>query len=104
MRNTPIGRLRIIGIIEGISFIVLLFIAMPLKYLAGQPMAVSIVGMIHGLLFLLFCLALFQAMMEERWTIFKAAGPFIASLIPFGPFLIDGRLRREDEERHGSKP
>ena len=97
MLNTPIGRLRAIGMIEGISFLLLLFVAMPLKYLAGQPLAVRIVGMAHGILFLVFCLALFQAMVEHRWSLRKAAGPFIASLIPFGPFIIDKKLKTEDE-------
>ena len=56
--NTPIGRLRIIGIAEGISFLTLLFIAMPIKYLAGNPEVVWYVGWGHGLLFMLFILPL----------------------------------------------
>jgi integral membrane protein len=94
---TPIGRLRLVGLIEGASFLALLGVAMPLKYLAGMPMAVKIAGWIHGVLFILFALALVQAWRHRGWAIDKAAGVFIAALIPFGTFVIDGRLKREDE-------
>lgn len=95
MLKSPIGRLRLIGMLEGISFILLLGIAMPLKYLAGKPGAVSVVGMAHGILFTLFCLALLQVMNACDWSIKKALRPFVAALIPFGPFLIDRELRAE---------
>jgi integral membrane protein len=99
MLKSPIGRLRLIGMLEGISFILLLGIAMPLKYLAGKPEAVSVVGMAHGILFTLFCLALLQAMNAEDWTVRKALKPFLAALLPFGPFLIDRELRAEEARR-----
>jgi integral membrane protein len=99
MLKTPIGRLRAIGLIEGTSYLVLLAIAMPLKYLAGMPMAVKVAGWFHGVFFVLFCVALAQAMFAARWSIVRAAGVFIASLIPFGTYVIDGRLKREDEAR-----
>ena len=82
---------------EGVSYIALLGIAMPLKYFAGKPMAVTIVGSIHGGLFVLFCWALLDAKLEHKWSIMKALKPFIASLLPFGPFVIDGSLKAEDE-------
>jgi integral membrane protein len=97
MLKTPIGRLRAIGMIEGISYLGLLGIAMPLKYLAGMPMVVKVVGWAHGVLFILFCFALLQAMLVARWSLLRAAGVFVAALLPFGTFVIDGRLRREDE-------
>ncbi|MEC9073494.1 MAG: DUF3817 domain-containing protein, partial [Myxococcota bacterium] len=62
MLSSSIGRLRLIGWIEGTSYLLLVGVAMPLKYLAGQPMAVKITGWIHGLLFMLFCLILLQTM------------------------------------------
>lgn len=95
MFKTPIGRLRLIGMLEGTSFLILLGVAMPLKYLANIPEAVSIVGMAHGVLFLTFCLALLQAMSAHGWPVRKAIKPFIASLIPFGPFIIDRELKAE---------
>jgi integral membrane protein len=101
MLNTPIGRLRAIGLIEGTSFLVLLGVAMPLKYFAGIPMAVKVVGWAHGVLFILFCWALAQAFFAARWSVGRAAVVFIAALLPFGTFVIDGRLKREDEALRG---
>ena len=98
MGATPIGRLRFVGIVEGISYLVLLGVAMPLKYLAGMPLAVRWVGWAHGLLFVLFCLALLGAMRAHRWSLARAAWVFVAALVPFGTCAIDGRLRREDAE------
>jgi integral membrane protein len=97
MLTTSIGRLRTIGLIEGISFLVLLGAAMPLKYFAGLPQAVTAVGWLHGLLFITFCIALTQAHQEAKWTVWRSGVVLIAALLPFGPFVIDGRLRREDE-------
>jgi integral membrane protein len=97
MLKSTIGRLRAIGLTEAISFIVLLGIAMPLKYFAGLPQAVTAVGWIHGLLFIAFCIALTQAHQEAKWTVRRTGGVLIAALLPFGPLVIDGRLRKEDE-------
>jgi integral membrane protein len=95
--KTPIGRLRVVAFIEGCSFLLLLGVAMPLKYLAGLPLAVRVVGTIHGGLFILFCVALFQAMLVARWSLLRAGIVFASSLVPFGTFVIDGRLKQEDE-------
>jgi len=70
---------------------------MPLKYFAGLPLAVKIVGWGHGVLFVLFCTALAHAFLASRWSIVRAGVVFIAALLPFGTFAIDGRLKREDE-------
>src|SRR5690606_39635762 len=67
--KSSIGRLRVIGWWEGVSFLVLLGVAMPLKYLAGQPAAVQVVGMAHGVLFLLYVFAAVQAAVEHGWTV-----------------------------------
>ena len=93
LKNT-IGRLRIIGFLEGISFLVLLFIAMPLKYMAGQPMAVKITGMAHGVLFVLYILYVVMATVEYSWSIKKSVLAFAASLVPFGTFWADAKLFR----------
>jgi integral membrane protein len=98
MLKSPIGRLRLIGMLEAVSFILLLGIAMPLKYLAGKPEAVSVIGMAHGVLFVTFCLALLQVMNAHDWSIKKALKPFIATLIPFGPFIIDKQLKAEEQK------
>lgn len=96
MFRTPIKRLRTIGIYEGISYLVLLAIAMPLKYFADFPQAVSIVGMLHGILFVLFGAALLHVWIKHRWSFLKVVAAFISSLIPFGTFVLDARLRKEE--------
>ncbi len=96
---TPIGRLRVVAFVEGCSYLLLLGVAMPLKYFAGFPVAVKITGALHGALFVLFCAALVQAMAAARWSIVRAGLVFASSLVPFGTFFIDGRLKREDEAR-----
>ena len=92
MLTTPIGRLRLMGLIEGLSYVVLLFIAMPLKYVWGDPTWVRHVGMAHGVLYIAFCFTLFDAMTSEKWTIRQALIPFIAAHIPFGALFIVKRL------------
>ncbi|GIO04135.1 DUF3817 domain-containing protein [Brevibacillus reuszeri] len=95
MMNTPLGRFRVIGILEGISYLVLLGIAMPLKYFLDVPAAVKIVGALHGLLFVLYILALAHVTLKNRWSIIRVIGAFIASLLPFGNFVLDARLKKE---------
>ena len=97
MLKTPVGRLRTIGIIEGVSFLVLLGIAMPLKHFADLPEAVRIVGWVHGILFIGFVVALMLARDAMHWSFRWTALVLLAALLPFGPFVIDGRLRKEDE-------
>lgn len=97
MFSTSIGRLRAIGMIEGVSFLLLIGVAMPLKYFAGMPMAVTAAGWLHGLLFITFCIALTQAHQEANWTVWRSGTVLIAALLPFGPFAIDKKLRREEE-------
>jgi integral membrane protein len=97
MLRTPVGRLRALGVIEAVSFLVLLGIAMPLKYFANLPEAVRIVGWLHGILFIAFFVALMLARDAMRWSLRWTAVVLLAALLPFGPFVIDGRLRKEDE-------
>jgi integral membrane protein len=104
MAKTSVGRLRTIGLIEGISFLLLLGVAMPLKYLAGMPLAVTWAGWLHGLLFMAFCVALTQAHQEAQWGFGRSAVIFIAALLPFGPFVIDKRLREEDISKNFAEP
>jgi integral membrane protein len=87
--------LRIVAFLEGVSFLILLFIAMPLKYLAGQPLAVRVVGLIHGILFLVFLVALYRAARARQWPGRRSALAFVASLVPFGTFVLDRSLRAE---------
>jgi integral membrane protein len=95
---TPLARLRLIGLLEGSSFLVLLLIAMPLKYLAGQPLAVRAVGMAHGVLFLLYLLALVPVALDRRWGWKTCALAMLASVLPAGPFIFDARVLRPLEK------
>lgn len=92
MFNTLIGRLRLTGLLEGISYLVLLFIAMPLKYIWGLPEAVRIVGSAHGLLFILFIYFIVQAAAEKDWTRRQVIVALLSSVIPFGTFYADRKL------------
>lgn len=95
---TALRHLRLVAFLEGTSFLVLLFVAMPLKYLAGLPLAVRIVGTVHGVLFLVFLAALYRAGKERRWPYGRLLIAFVASIVPFGTFMFDRSLRREIAE------
>jgi integral membrane protein len=95
---TALRHLRLVALLEGSSFLVLLFIAMPLKYLAGLPLAVRIVGAVHGGLFLVFLGALYRAGSARRWRLSRWLIAFISSVVPFGTFVFDRSLRREIAE------
>ena len=101
--ENSVRRLRLLGLLEGTSFVVLLGIAMPLKYLAGRPEMVRVVGMAHGLLFLAFCAAAVQLALVDRWPLRRLAAALAASVLPLGPFVLDARLLR-DLEREEEAP
>jgi len=88
-----IRNLRIIGNIEGISYLLLLGVAMPMKYFFAIPLAVKIVGMAHGLLFVAYCVLLAFCMRKFAWTLSFGLYLFIATLIPFGTFVTDRKLK-----------
>src|SRR5687767_10841497 len=103
--RNPIPFLRVTALAEAVSFLVLLGVAMPLKYFAGQPGTVKVVGWAHGLLFVVFCVALLRAVVVARWPLGRSAVIFVAALLPFGPFVVDRRMREyEAEFRLREKP
>ena len=92
---SELQKFRLINKIEGISFIILIFIAMPLKYSFGFPVATKIVGMIHGLLVFVFLYQVLEAQKEAGFT-WKETGIYtLLSLIPFGSFYTDKLLARK---------
>ena len=97
--HTKLGQLRLVSFAEGISYVLLLFIAMPLKYLAGFPMAVTIVGSIHGLLFVIFLVALVRVAFSVPWTLPRVLTAFVAAVLPLCAFFFDRSLKREIDER-----
>ena len=92
-----INHLRLVGFIEGLSYIVLLFISMPLKYLANLPQAVKVNGWLHGVLFVWFLVALLAAWIHQKWSFKKVFIAGLASFIPFGTFWFDKQLRKDIE-------
>lgn len=93
---SPLGRLRIIAFLEGVSFLVLLGIAMPLKYYYDSPLAVRVVGMAHGIFFIGFIFSLIDVKIAHRWGFGKMVIAFIASLLPFGTFVLDAKLLKKE--------
>ena len=94
MNLNSIYSLRLLGNVEGISYLLLLGIAMPMKYFLGFPMAVKIVGMAHGVLFIAYCLLLALQMRANKWNLLFGIYLFVATLIPFGTFVTDRKLAK----------
>jgi integral membrane protein len=84
-----------VAIAEGVSFLVLLLIAMPLKYFAGLPLAVTLVGWAHGVLFVAFLALAYEVKLALNKNFLWLLKAFLASVIPFGPFILKKDLRRE---------
>ena len=104
MSGNPIPNLRRIVKAEAISFLLLLSVAMPLKYFAGLPVAVKVFGWLHGGLFVAFCASLLHTMVTARWPLSRAGPIFIAALLPFGPFVLDRRMAEYEAEFESSRP
>lgn len=92
MKNN-IKNFRIINTVEGYSYLILLFIAMPMKYLMDIAIATKIVGSIHGFLFILFMVLLALAWRDVKWSAKESVIFFVASLIPFGTFFTKKRIQ-----------
>ena len=91
--KTNTGRLRIIGFLEGISLLILIFIAVPLKYVAASPSLVKTMGPIHGALFLLFIFNTLSVGVEQQWKFKETTWKvLLACFIPFGTFYIDKKI------------
>ncbi len=95
--KTALSWFRIVVIAEGISFLVLLGIAMPLKYMARMPLPVKYTGWAHGVLFMLYIVLLIWVSIERKWPLLKIIVAFAASLIPFGTIALDSRLKKEQQ-------
>ncbi len=89
-----LSRFRSVAIAEGISFLVLLFIAMPLKYMAGMPLAVKYVGWAHGLLFIAYIVTAVPLFTKLKWPGERLYGVAMAALLPFGTFVLERKWLR----------
>ncbi|MEO5890463.1 MAG: DUF3817 domain-containing protein [Ferruginibacter sp.] len=91
MLSNSLSRFRLVAFLEGCSYL-LFAITMPLKYMLGMPKPNYVVGMIHGVLFLLYLVLLLQVSIQYKWSLKKIFLAFIASLIPFGTFYANKKL------------
>jgi integral membrane protein len=98
MQKKLIRNLRYSGIVEGISFLVLLLIAMPLKYIFHKPEFVLVFGWVHGALFVTYAYFVIRAWTVRKWKFKKAFRVGIAAIIPLGTFYIDKELKIEEQE------
>ena len=90
---SELKKFLVINKVEGISFIVLLFIAMPLKYYFNYPLATRVIGSIHGVLFIIFIWQLYKAQGRIKFNFKEAGLYFILSLVPFGSFYTDRYIK-----------
>lgn len=94
--TTSIGRLRLIAFLEGISLLVLIFVAVPLKYMAHDPSWVKAIGPVHGILFVLFVFSTLKVSLEQRWPFRTVTWKvLLACFIPFGTFYIDSAILKK---------
>ncbi len=96
MIKDALSRFRVISAIEGLSYLLLVFIAMPIKYIGENPYPVKIFGMIHGVLFIIFMISLFETKIKESWNVGFVFQLFVLSLIPFGAFFIEKRVKPKE--------
>ena len=93
--TSNIGRLRLIGFLEGVSFLLLMGIAMPLKYIWEMPEATIAIGYAHGFLFIAYCILVIPAKIDLKWNLKITFLVVVASLLPFGTFIADYKLFKE---------
>ncbi|MGF1529856.1 MAG: DUF3817 domain-containing protein [Puniceicoccaceae bacterium] len=98
MDSQFLRRLRILSVIEGVSTLVLFFIAMPMKYLGGIPEAVTMVGTLHGILFVGLVGAFILAVKRVPIPVGSAFGGVVAAIFPFGPFIFDRHLKKFERQ------
>ncbi len=94
MQSPHIRRFRTVAIAEGISFLLLLFIAMPLKYFADMPLAVKYTGWAHGVLFIAYWVAAVPLFTKLKWDPKRIVGVGLASVLPFGTFVLEWKWLR----------
>ena len=92
--------LRVISYLEGISYILLLFIAVPIKYYANDPSLVKLLGMPHGLLFVAFVILSLVNSKKYNWSFIKTIVVLISSIVPFGTFYVDYKYFKTDLVRN----
>jgi len=97
MLQYPLGLLRLTSLLDGLSFVILIYYAVYEKRILGDETAVRIPGMIHGAIFTVFLVFLYLTMEKRKWPLKRAALVFVCSLIPFAPFFLEPKLKREQD-------
>lgn len=103
MRTHPIYILRITGLLDGISLLLLLAVAMPLKYMAGIDEAVTVMGSIHGGIFVIYAIAILYAAIRVKWSLLWPAAALAAAFIPLGNFVLEWQLKKA-QAKYSIKP
>jgi len=97
MFQYPLGFLRLFSLLDGLSFIVLLYFSIYEKRILGDETAIRIPGMVHGVIFTIFLVLICLTMVSRKWPIKRAALVFVCSLLPFAPFFLEISLKKEQE-------
>ncbi|MBI4945172.1 MAG: DUF3817 domain-containing protein [Bacteroidetes bacterium] len=92
MFKNNLNTLRLSGYMEGISFLILLGICVPLKHIWGISKPTFFVGMAHGILFIFYCTMVIVVKQEQKWNFEKTFFALLASILPFGTFVADAKL------------
>lgn len=94
--SSTLHTFRKVAFAEGVSYILLLFIAMPLKYFFDMPAFVKYVGWAHGVLFIAYVACLLMCWQKYKWSFSRVVFFFVASLLPFVPFYVERQLKKEE--------
>ena len=97
MKIHPLRFLRIMGTLDGLSLITLLFISMPLKYLADLPLFVTVNGSLHGGIFVLYVIAIILVQLRIQWNVSWSLLSVLVAFIPFGNFVLDRKLKKMEK-------
>ena len=95
--KTNLGTLRFLALTEGISYLAL-GITMPLKYLYEMPMPNKVVGLLHGVLFISYCIMVYVVNQEKKWSFSTNFWAYLASLVPFGTFVADSKIFKPEQK------
>ncbi|HPF97806.1 MAG TPA: DUF3817 domain-containing protein [Mangrovimonas sp.] len=93
--KTLINSFRIVALLEGVSYILLLFVAVPIKYFGNDPQYVKLLGMPHGLLFIAYIILAIMVNSELNWKGTTLRNVLLASIIPFGTFVVDKKYLKD---------
>jgi len=92
--NSALVRYRVMAYVVGVCLLLLVLVAMPLKYLAGEPAPVATIGPVHGFVYMVYLLTALDLAVKSRWSVLRTLGVLIAGTIPFLSFVVERRVTR----------